>query len=251
VVVPLVDLRYLREEAPHVGVDEVVLVLAAVFGQRLGHLALLRRGDVVPDPPVGKGDRRRDRAVGVDGVAAAQVEVGPQPAHRLEDAHPADVGVDAPALTGDVAGPHEPDAGAVPRDGQRPRQRLAGEVVVAGDPYPVEVALAGEQAAQPYEAGEVGVRAEHRPGDVAAAAEVGAGADLDQHLAGTIRAGPYIGGGANGVAALDAVGQHRAAGPYEGRGGAGASGAEGARGGGAKRGGRGRAEQVPAVPGLG
>ncbi len=66
-------------------VGEVVGVLPAELVEGLGDLRLLRRHEVGPRRAVGERDGRLEHAVGVDGVPAAEEEVGFEVRHRPED----------------------------------------------------------------------------------------------------------------------------------------------------------------------
>ncbi len=61
-----------------------------------------------------------DRPVGIDGVAGMQQEIRAMLAHGGEGEHAAIVGIDAPALSGDVAAPDEADVAAIGRRGAEP-----------------------------------------------------------------------------------------------------------------------------------
>ena len=76
VIVPEDDLRHLGVEAPHVFVDQVVLVAAAEFVERLAPPSTSPRDDVLPDAAVIQRDLRLHRLIGVDRVAAVDEEIG-------------------------------------------------------------------------------------------------------------------------------------------------------------------------------
>ncbi len=76
VIVPLREDRDLGVEREHVLVEQIVFVVAAEFGERLGRLGLVLGDDVLPDLAVGHLLLGDDRAVGVDVVAAVDEEVG-------------------------------------------------------------------------------------------------------------------------------------------------------------------------------
>ena len=215
VVVPLVDLRHLGGEPPVVLVEQVVRVLPAVLVQGLGHLELRVGEHVAPDPAVGQRRGLRQRPVGVHRVAAVQQEVGPPPADRLEDLEAPVRGVDAPPLPDHVAGPHEADVrpaggGGAQRAGERGAEQ-AGPVQ-ALHPYAVVDLLVGGQAGQPHLAGEARVGGDDRAAHHPAAAEVGTPAGLHPEPAGAVGAGPHDRRVPGRVAALHAVGEHRAGG---------------------------------------
>jgi hypothetical protein len=90
-------------------VHEVVGEGAAVIRQALRHLRLARRGQVFPGAAVIGGHLGLDRIVGIDLVARTDEEIRIGAAHRLVNAVAADIGIDAPALPGLVAGEGEGD----------------------------------------------------------------------------------------------------------------------------------------------
>ena len=125
-VVPLPDLHHFAVEAANIGIELVVAIVAAELLERLGHLALFFGEHIVaPSAAVGQFHLGLDRAVGIDRVAGMNEEVGIALAHGLIDAHAAEGGVDAPALTGGVARPQEADiAGAIGGGAKVPGHRL-------------------------------------------------------------------------------------------------------------------------------
>ncbi len=217
VVVPLGEDGDLGVEAPDVVVEQVVLVVAAELGQRLRHLGLLLRGDVATHPAVGQGDLGLDGAVGVDGVTAVDEEVGLETAHGLVDRHAAHVGVDAPALAGGVARPHQADvAGAGGRGAEVADDRLAldASVVQVLEADAVEDVLAGRQAVEVDLGSEVARLVGNGTQETARSAERLGGSDLDHHATGSIGAGPHHRAGGGHVAALHTVGDHRPVGTH-------------------------------------
>ena len=216
-IIPLRVDRHLGGEALHVVVEEVVGELAAVLVERLGHLGLLGRDDVAPDPAVRERHARLHRSVGVDAVAAVDEEVGPAVGHGLEDRHAADVGVDAPALARDVTGPHEPHVVAAERSGGEAArdgfaagaavQVLCRDAVVGG--------AAWQQARHPDLPGSAGLRGEQRAADATGEAELGVVGHLDEHPRGTVGARPHDAAVPGDVAGLHAVGEDRAVGLRE------------------------------------
>lgn len=219
VVVPLNVGRHPGGEGPHVGVEQIVGELAAVLGERLGHLRLLRRDEVAPDPAVGQRHGIPQRAVGVDGVAAVDEEVRVARGHRGVGGHAAGVRVDPPALPSHIAGPGEPRAGAADRRGaERADQRLTGrpavEVLRA---HPVEHLAARGQRGQPEFAGAVGVRGQHGSAQPAGMPEGRVARHLHQHPRRPVGPGPHDRAGAGHIAGLHPVGQHRPALPQQRR----------------------------------
>ncbi|MOA07489.1 hypothetical protein D3C78_1271900 [compost metagenome] len=112
VVVPLPDLRDLGIETTDVFVHQVIAVIAAVLIKGLGDFALGFGGDVAPHPAAFRGELSRDRAVGVNGVAAVDKKVWQTQAHCFVDAHAANVRVDAEALPDGVAAPDKANVAA-------------------------------------------------------------------------------------------------------------------------------------------
>ena len=172
VVVPLVDLGHPGGEGAQRLVAHVVGVLAAELGERLGDLGLLGRDHVGPRGPVWQRDRRLEGTVGVARVAAVEEEVGFEVGHRTEDAKPAGVRIDAPALTDEVAAPDERDVTRVLRRRRERRlQRLRRHArVVEILQQHLDADLAARlQAVEAHLAREIGVGREHRSRDAPAA----------------------------------------------------------------------------------
>ncbi len=233
VVVPLAHLRGLGEErAPVVG-QQVVLVLPAEVLQGLGDLGLGLGGDVAPRRPVGQHHGLLDGPVGVDVVAAAQEEVGVTRAHRVGDAEPAQVGVDAPSLAGDVARPQEPDV--VAASGRHPepaRHRLAAAarvVEVDGADPVVQVATvrAVREVVERDLAGEVGGRCHDRATHERRVPERRVTRDLGDQSGRPVGAAPEHGAAVADVAGLHAVRERRPTRADQGRGGPGGTGGAG------------------------
>lgn len=230
-VVPLVDLGHAGGEGAQVLVEQVVGELASVLVERLSDLQLLRGDHVAPGAPAWQRDGLLQRPVGVDGVTAAHEEVGLQGLHRREDAVAAELGVDAPALPGEVAAPGERHVAPAARGGaQRPVERLAEQarLVEVFQRHAVEGLLARRQRVEEHLAGEVGVRREHRALDAPGAAEGRRARDVDEHPARPIGSAPDDAGLGRHIAGLDAVRQ-RGARADERRGAAGGDDERGAR----------------------
>jgi hypothetical protein len=121
VVVPHGQLRHAGVEAPHVRVLQVVAVVAAVLGQRLGHLALGLGRQVLPDASVIKTHFGLHRGIRVDGVAEVDEEVGIGAEHARVGEHAAEGRIEAPALAHRVGREHE-------RHVARPRRRRRAEL---------------------------------------------------------------------------------------------------------------------------
>lgn len=138
-------------------IEQVVTIVAAKFVQRFGHLALGRGGEVTPALALFHRQLGRDRAVGVDGIAAVQEEIRIALAHRAVDTHAADVRVDAEALADGVAAPDKAHIAA--------RLRCTAQVAVDGraqhaavgifEAHAIEDVLIARQTAQVRACGEV------------------------------------------------------------------------------------------------
>ena len=157
VVVPLVDLRHLGGERSQVLVEQVVGVLPAVLGR-----ASRRPCSSPGSPGCARSARRAASPTRPSGPSAYTVsplhrkKSGRRRPHRPEDAHPAEVRVDPPALPGDVAGPDEPDVapscrpGAVVSDtGQRLTEQPGPVQALHPDPVVAAVRRPAGRAAGP------------------------------------------------------------------------------------------------------
>ncbi len=126
--------------------------------ERLGDFGLLRDRDVLPDLAVGQFHFGGNDAVGIDGVAGMQQEIRPVLAHGCEHEHAAVIGIDAPALSGDIAAPYETDVAAAGRRGaEAADHRLArdGGMREVPEPDAIEDILPGGQIFQQHFRGEV------------------------------------------------------------------------------------------------
>ena len=223
VVVPLGEHRRRGIEPTHVLVHQVVGVVAAKLGQRLGDLRFRVRGDVLPDAAVRHLLLGLDRTVGIDRVARVDEECGLDLAHGLVDLHAPPFGIDPPTLPRGIARPDEADV--APGGWRRPEaagDRLARELVVGevDHDHPVEHALAGRQAGKIDLGGEIGVLKRGRAGHQARIGEALGGRPLDHHARRPVGARPQDGAVAREVAGLHAIRQARAhalAGDHGGR----------------------------------
>ncbi|GEK73421.1 hypothetical protein HHA04nite_19650 [Halomonas halophila] len=215
VVVPLGQHRHLGVEAPHVGVQQVVGVLAAEFLQGLGHLELLRRHPVAPQAAVGELDALLQRAVGVDGVAGVDEEVGALVEHGGVGGHAAARLVDAPALAHGVAGPHEAHvAWRLRRQAQPAGDRFADRTVVAqgGEAHPVVHLVHAAEPGGVQLRGEAAGRQRFGAVKLAGGAELGVVGDLEQHPGRAVDPRPQHGAVGEHVAAHHAAVDDRAPG---------------------------------------
>jgi len=139
-----------------------------------------------------------------------QEEVGPAAAHRLVHPHPAEVGVDAPALAGGVAAPDEAHVAlraAHRRALEVPDLRLAELARPPGfrEGDAVVVLLARRQEVELDLRGEVcGLRCQRPANEPRVAKRLGRG-DLDVHLRGAVGTRPDDRAARRHVAALHAA----------------------------------------------
>ena len=212
VVVPLAEHGHLGVEAPDVHVLEVVAVVAAELGERLGHLRLLRDHDVAPHGPVGQGDGLGDRAVGVDRVARVDEEVGGEGAPGLVGAHATARRVDAPALAGGVPAPGEGHVGPGGRGGAQPAHGRLAAPLGPGDvleDHAVEDVLARGQPAQRHARRQVRALRGERAAHPARAGEGLRGRPLHDHAGLAVGPRPHHAARRRDLAALHAVGDER------------------------------------------
>lgn len=190
-------------------VHQIVLPLAAVLVQRLGNLALFVDEDVVlPLAATGKVDLVLHRAVGIDGVAGMQEEVGRILADRGIGLH-AGV-VDAPALAGGIAGPSETDiALRGRRRAEATNDRLGDGVDVGeiGRDHAVEdVLVGGEVGEQPlYRVIAGRRRIERRKTD--GVGEIFRRRHFEHDARRAVGASPHHAAGCVDIARLDAMGE--------------------------------------------
>jgi hypothetical protein len=109
VIVPLREDRNLSVERAHICVEQIVFVVAAKLGKRLRGFSLVLGHEVFPNLAVRHFLLGEDWTVGVDIIAAVDEEIRPVAQHCGVGAHAAARLVDAPALSGGVARPHERD----------------------------------------------------------------------------------------------------------------------------------------------
>ncbi len=206
VVVPLHDRGHPGVEPPQGLRHQVVAEVPPVLREGLGDLRLLLGDDVAPEPAVGQFDGLRQRPVGVDGVPAEEEEVRVQPGHLVEDRVAAPVGVDAPALSGQVARPEEPHPVPAPgrggAEGAVHRLARAAGVVRVGQHHPVVHLPAGRQPVERGRPGEVGAGTEERAAQPPGVAEGLRGGGLHPHPGRAVRAHPHQGGAGRHVTRL-------------------------------------------------
>jgi hypothetical protein len=213
VIVPLREDRHFGTEGEYVPVEQVVLVVAAELGKRLRHLRLFLGHDVFPDFPVRHFLLGVDRAVGINGIAVVNEEVGAVAQHGRIGAHAAARLVDAPALAGGVARPYERDRAPVARRGAKAAgHALAddgweGKILKAD---PVEDVLPGGQTVDQRLGSEIGFGQRVDEDRALDGLETVRCRDLGQHARGTIGARPDHGGIGRDVTGLDAMGNKRA-----------------------------------------
>ncbi len=119
VIVPLRDDRNFAIEGEHIPVEQIVFVVAAKLGQRLGRLRLILADEVFPDLAIRHLLLGRDRAVGIDVVAVVDEKIGPIAKHGGIGAHAAATFVDPPTLAGGIARPYERQRAPVCRRGAK------------------------------------------------------------------------------------------------------------------------------------
>ncbi len=212
VIVPLREDRHLGVERAQVRVGEIVFVVAAELGERLGDLRLLLADHVPPRLAVRQLVLAADRAVGIDDVAAVDEEVGAVRQHGRVGAHAAAREIDAEAAAGGVARPDEGHVLAVRRRGAEASDlRLADDrrrrQVLEADA--IEDVLPRRQVLEQQLAGEVALRQHVDVRRVADVPEALGGGDLDQHPRRPVGARPHHAGVDRDVARLQAVGDAR------------------------------------------
>jgi hypothetical protein len=113
-----------------------------------GDFRFCRRHHVLPHRSIRERHLLGQRSVRVDGVAAVDEEVRTPSPHRLVQAHPAPLGIDAPALAGGVGRPRERHIVQPLRRRQKAALRGHARIARAGEifePHAVENALSGRQ----------------------------------------------------------------------------------------------------------
>ncbi len=106
-IVPLHQLRHGGIEATHVFIEQVVGVIAAKFGQGLGHFGLFRGGEIFPDAPIIQCHLGLDEAIGIDVIAIVNKQIRLHPVHDIVQLHTAPVRIDAESLPSRIPGPHD------------------------------------------------------------------------------------------------------------------------------------------------
>ena len=215
VVVPLDVLRDLGVESPDVLVHQVVAVVAAILLERLRDLRLGLGHEVLPRAAPGEVDLGLEGAVGVDHVAAVDEEVRLEAAHHLVEPHATPRGVDPPALTGGVPGPHERHVAAVHgRRPEAPDHGHAGRLHVAEveERHPVEDVLARRQAGERHLRGVACLRQRRGAHDAPRVLEALGGGVFDEQAGRAVRRAPHDRPLGGDLAGLHAEGQGRARG---------------------------------------
>jgi hypothetical protein len=211
VIVPQRHSRYRGVEGAQIAVKQIVFVVAAVIGNRLGGLRFLFGDDAAPYRAVGELLLRRDRTVGIDIVAAVDEEIRRIAVHGGVAAHATARHVDAPALAHRVAGPQERNRAPVGgRRAETPDLRLVEHRArQALEADAVENILARRQRVEQRFGGEVRFRQSVDEDAVPDLAKRVGGGDLDQHARGPVGACPDHAGASADVAGLHAMGDLR------------------------------------------
>ena len=215
VIVPLGEDWNLAIECEHVSIKQIVFVVAAELGQRLGGLGLLFGHDVSPDFAIGHLLLGYNRDIGIDVVAAVDKKIRPMAQHRGIGAHPAAALVDAPALSGGIARPDEGDGSPVRRRrAEMPDHGLAdnGRRGKVREPDAIKDVLPGGKMLEQHVRGEVDLRQSVDVACVLHPLEACRGRPFDQHARWTISARPDDAGIGRHVAGLHAVRHHGAVG---------------------------------------
>src|SRR3954452_6780130 len=130
-IVPLDEDRDFGAEGAHIIVKEIVFMRSAELVQSFGDLGLFRNRDVFPNLVIRQFYLGGDNAVGIDRVAGVEQEIGTVLVHGGESKHAAIVGIDTPALSGNIAAPYKTDVAPVPGGGSEATDnRLARNVDV-------------------------------------------------------------------------------------------------------------------------
>ncbi|VVO41450.1 hypothetical protein PS704_05896 [Pseudomonas fluorescens] len=210
-VVPLPDLRHFSVEATDVVVHQVVAVIAAILIEGFGDFALGIAGDVAPHATIFGGQLRRDRTVGVDGVAAVDKEIWQAQTHGFIDAHAANVRVDAEALADGVAAPDKADvAPGLRHAAQVTEPGFAGDATLSVfEMHAIENRLVGGQTGELDPRGEIAAGIRQWRDKTPRVAEQTAGVPFHHHPRRTIAAAPDHRPVAQHVAGLHAIGELR------------------------------------------
>src|SRR5262245_5931637 len=112
-VIPLDQLGYLGIEAAYVFIQQIVDVVAAELGERLGDLGLFRDDDILPERAVFEFDFCLHRIIGIDVVATVDEKIRLQTAHLVVNPHPAPLWIDAPPLACGIPTPYKGDVAAL------------------------------------------------------------------------------------------------------------------------------------------
>jgi hypothetical protein len=194
VIVPLGEHRHLGVEGAQVRVEQIVFVVAAEVGERLGDPRFLVGHQIAPDLAVGHRLTGADRAVRVDGVTRMDEEVGLVGEHGRIRAHAAARLVDAPALARGVARPHERDRLRLARRGAQPSDRRLAENCRLGQILEADAIAdvgARRQVLDQRLGGEVAFRQRIDGGSGEDVAEAVGRRHLDQHAGRPVGARPH------------------------------------------------------------
>jgi hypothetical protein len=212
VVVPLREDGHFGIERQNVLIEQVIFEIAAKFVERLGGLRLLDGDEILPDFAIRHFLLGRHWIVGVDVVAIVDEKIRPIVSHRRIGTHATARLVDAPALSGGVAGPHEADRAPIARRGAETADgRLADNAgrskVLKADA--IENLLPGRQAVDQRLGGEIALRQGIDIGTAVYHVETVGGGNLDLHAGRPVGARPNHGRVDRHVARLHAVRDRR------------------------------------------
>ena len=151
VIVPLREHRHLGVEGAQIVVEQIIFVVGAELFEAVRHHGFLFGDDVAPDLAIGQLQFAFHRTIGIDVIAGMDEEVRAVAEHGAVGAHPAARGIDAPALPGGIARPHERNiASRGGRGTEMPDLRLAFDAALADvvEAHAIENVLPCRQAVE-------------------------------------------------------------------------------------------------------
>ena len=192
-------------------VEKIVFMRGAEFVERFGDFCFLGDGDVLPDLAAFERHFGLDRAVGIDRVAGMQQEIRLVFLHGGKGEHAAVVGIDAPALAGDIAAPQKCVAPVGRRGAEAADRRLARNVGMrqVAEADAIKNILSGGQVFQQHLCGEIALRERGDRRQSPHIAKRLGGRNLDHHLRRPVGARPHHAAIGADVAGLHAMGDLR------------------------------------------